>query len=76
MNLYLSLSAQRTNETMRVLTVFSAFLLPLTFIAGIYGMNFAFMPELSWKLGYPAVLASMLLVAGGIYVWFRRKAWI
>lgn len=76
MNLYLSLSSQRTNETMRVLTVFSAFFLPLTFIAGIYGMNFQFMPELTWKLGYPGVLVSMVLIAVGIYVWFKRKGWV
>ena len=76
MNLYLSLSSQRTNEAMRVLTVFSAFFLPLTFIAGIYGMNFAFMPELTWKLGYPGVLVSMVAIAGAIFVWFKRKNWI
>ncbi len=76
MNLYLSLSSQRTNEAMRVLTVFSAFFLPLTFIAGIYGMNFQFMPELTWKLGYPGVLVSMVLIAAAIYVWFKRKNWI
>ncbi|MBJ6142815.1 CorA family divalent cation transporter [Hymenobacter sp. BT559] len=76
MNLYLSLSSQRTNEAMRVLTVFSAFFLPLTFIAGIYGMNFEFMPELTWKLGYPGVLVSMVLISVGIYVWFKRKGWV
>jgi magnesium transporter len=76
MNLYLSLSSQRTNETMRVLTVFSAFFLPLTFIAGVYGMNFQYMPELTWTWGYPGVMGSMVLMAGGIYVWFKRKNWI
>ena len=76
LKIYLSLLAQRTNEVMRMLTIFSAFFLPLTFIAGIYGMNFKFMPELGWKAGYPAVLFLMVVVAGGIYVWFRRKGWI
>ena len=76
MNLYLSLSSQRTNETMRVLTVFSAFFLPLTFIAGLYGMNFQYMPELTWKLGYPGVMVAMVLIAVGIYVWFKRRNWI
>ncbi|TGE19691.1 magnesium transporter CorA family protein [Hymenobacter elongatus] len=76
MNLYLSLSSQRTNEAMRVLTVFSAFFLPLTFIAGIYGMNFEFMPELTWKLGYPGAMVAMLLISVGIFTWFRRKGWI
>ncbi|AHJ95815.1 magnesium transporter CorA family protein [Hymenobacter swuensis] len=76
MNLYLSLSSQRTNEAMRVLTVFSAFFLPLTFIAGIYGMNFNYMPELTWKFGYPVSIVSMVVISVGIYVWFRRKGWI
>jgi magnesium transporter len=76
MNLYLSLSSQRTNEAMRVLTVFSAFFLPLTFIAGVYGMNFEYMPELTWKLGYPGAMAAMVLISVGIYFWFKRKGWI
>ncbi|GAA3947090.1 CorA family divalent cation transporter [Hymenobacter algoricola] len=76
MNLYLSLSSQRTNEAMRVLTVFSAFFLPLTFIAGVYGMNFEYMPELAWKLGYPGAMAAMVLISVGIYSWFKRKGWI
>lgn len=76
MNLYLSLSSQRTNEAMRVLTVFSAFFLPLTFIAGVYGMNFEYMPELTWKLGYPGAMAAMVLISVAIYYWFKRKGWI
>ncbi|MGY2134645.1 magnesium transporter CorA family protein [Hymenobacter sp. HD11105] len=76
MNLYLSLNSQRTNEAMRVLTVFSAFFLPLTFIAGVYGMNFEYMPELTWKLGYPGAMAAMVLISVGIYFWFKRKGWI
>ena len=76
MNLYLSLNSQRTNEAMRVLTVFSAFFLPLTFIAGVYGMNFQYMPELGWKLGYPGAMAAMVLISVGIYFWFKRKGWI
>ncbi|RFP66234.1 magnesium transporter CorA [Hymenobacter lapidiphilus] len=76
MNLYLSLSSQRTNEAMRVLTVFSAFFLPLTFIAGVYGMNFEYMPELTWKLGYPGAMGAMVLISVGIFMWFKRKNWI
>ncbi|QIL76714.1 MULTISPECIES: CorA family divalent cation transporter [Hymenobacter] len=76
MNLYLSLSSQRTNEAMRVLTVFSAFFLPLTFIAGVYGMNFEYMPELTWKMGYPGAMAAMVFISVGIYFWFKRKGWI
>jgi len=76
LNLYFNISAQRTNETMRVLTIFSVFFMPLTFIAGIYGMNFKYMPELEWLHGYPAVLASMAVVIIVIFFWFRRKKWM
>ena len=76
MNLELNVASQRTNEVMRVLTVFSAFFLPLTFIAGVYGMKFRRMPELEHRLGYPLVLAAMVLTAFGIWAWFRRKGWL
>lgn len=76
MNLHISLASQRTNEVIRVLTLFSAFFLPLTFMAGIYGMNFHRMPELHHPLGYPIVLGLMASVAAGIYFWFRRKGWL
>lgn|SRR5690606_18540383 len=72
----LSMSARRTNEVMRILTVFSAFFLPLTFIVGIYGMNFHNMPELAKPYGYPAVLVAMTGVSVAIYVWFRRRGWM
>ena len=73
MNTYLSLSDQKNNEVVRLLTIFSVFFLPLTFIAGIYGMNFRFMPELNWKLGYGFALCLMATVVIVIYLWFRRK---
>jgi magnesium transporter len=76
MNLEINLASQRTNEVMRVLTIFSAFFLPLTFIAGVYGMNFKRMPELEHRFGYPLVVAVMVLTAAGIWVWFRRKGWL
>lgn len=76
LNIYISISSQRTNEVMRTLTVFTAFFLPITFIAGVYGMNFEFMPELKHPLGYPGVLGSMLAITAGIYIWFKRKGWI
>jgi magnesium transporter len=61
---------------MKILTIFSAYFLPLTFIVGVYGMNFDFMPELGWKYGYPMVIGFMVLVFLLIYIWFRRKKWL
>ncbi|HEX8530058.1 MAG TPA: CorA family divalent cation transporter [Cytophagales bacterium] len=75
-NIYFSVSSQRTNEVIRVLTIFSVFFMPLTFIAGIYGMNFEFMPELHHKWGYPGVYAFMAVITLGIYLWFKRKGWL
>lgn len=76
LNLYISLSGQKTNEVMRILTVFSAFFLPLTFIVGVYGMNFENMPELSHEWGYPGVLMLMFLVTFLIWQWFKRRRWL
>lgn len=70
---YMSVTAQKNNEVMKLLTVFSAFFLPLTFIAGIYGMNFENMPELDWKNGYYYTWGLMILISVLIYVWFKRK---
>lgn len=74
--IYFNISAQRTNEIIRVLTVFSVFFMPLTFIVGVYGMNFQFMPELKSKWGYPLTWLAMLVVVVIIYIWFKRKKWI
>lgn len=76
LTVYLSVSSQKTNEVMKVLTVFSAFFLPLTFLVGVYGMNFKFMPELDHQWGYPAIWAVMAITVIFIYVWFRRKQWL
>ncbi|MFL5514991.1 MAG: CorA family divalent cation transporter [Gemmatimonadales bacterium] len=76
LNVQLALASHRTGEVMRVLTVFSVFFLPLTFIVGVYGMNFRFMPELEAPWGYPAVLGAMLLVTLLIYRWFRSRGWL
>lgn len=73
--LYFASTSHRTNQVVRTLTVFSAIFLPLTFLAGIYGMNFQYMPELGWQLGYPVVLFMMTLVAGGLLLYFRRRGW-
>jgi magnesium transporter len=76
LTLYFSISSQRTNDVIRILTLFSVFFMPLTFIVGIYGMNFRYMPELHWKLGYPLMLVVMLAVSWVIYRWFKRKLWL
>jgi len=72
---YLSSVANRTNQIMKVLTVFTAIFIPLTFLAGVYGMNFRHMPELEWRWAYPATWAIMLTIAGGIYAVFRRRGY-
>lgn len=76
MDLYLSSISNRMNEVMKVLTVIATIFMPLTFIAGVYGMNFRHMPELEWPWGYPAVLLLMLVVAVCMLRYFRRKKWI
>ncbi len=72
---YLSVVSQRTNDIMKVLTLFSAVMLPLTFIAGVYGMNFEHMPELGTRYGYFVVLGVMAAVGIGMVGWFRRRGW-
>lgn len=76
LEIYFSASSQRTNETIRVLTIFSVFFMPMTFMTGLYGMNFQVMPELRWKFGYPAVLLLMVVINGLIYFWFKKKKWL
>lgn len=76
MDIYLSSSSHRLNEVMMVLTVITTFFMPLTFIAGIYGMNFEHMPETKWRWGYPAVLGVMLAIGASMWVYFRRKRWL
>ncbi len=76
MDLYLSSISNRMNEVMKVLTVIATIFMPLTFIAGVYGMNFKCMPELEWSWGYPAVLLLMLVVAVCMLLYFRGKKWI
>ena len=73
LNTYLSVNAQRTNEVMKLLTIFSVFFLPATFLVGVYGMNFKYLPELNMKYGYFGVWAVMIIASLIIYRWFRRK---
>jgi len=76
LDIYLSSVSNRMNEVMKVLTVIATIFIPLTFVAGIYGMNFRYMPELDLTWSYPAVLVLMLVVALLMVVYFRRKKWI
>lgn len=70
---YLSLNAQKNNEVMKLLTVFSVFFLPLTFIVGVYGMNFENMPELKMKYAYFIILGVMMSIVVWIYLWFKKR---
>ncbi|CAH2031562.1 magnesium/cobalt transporter CorA [Trichlorobacter ammonificans] len=75
-DLYLSSIANRTNEIMRFLTVIGTIFIPLTFIVGLYGMNFKYMPELEWHWGYFGVLLLMAVIALGMVEYFRRRRWL
>ena len=75
-DMYLSSVSNRMNEVMKVLTIIATIFIPLTFIAGVYGMNFKYMPELKWIWGYPLVLGVMLAVAAVMLFYFRRKNWL
>jgi magnesium transporter len=72
---YLSMYSHQTNNVMKVLTIITSIFAPLTFLAGIYGMNFEFMPELTWKYGYFIVLGLMGVLAIIMYLWFKKKGW-
>ncbi len=76
LDIYLSSVSNRLNTVMRVLTVITTIFMPLTFIAGIYGMNFEYMPELKWEWGYPIVLGLMGVVAAGMLIRFRQRKWL
>ncbi len=76
LDIYLSAISNRMNEIMKVLTIFAAIFIPLTFLAGVYGMNFEYMPELKWRWGYFLVLGLMACIGFGMLYYFRRKKWI
>ncbi len=75
-DLYLSMVSFRANEIMKVLTIMASIFIPLTFFAGIYGMNFEFMPELAVRWAYPALLLFMVVIGSGMVAFFRRKGWL
>ncbi|RME31941.1 magnesium and cobalt transport protein CorA [Candidatus Woesearchaeota archaeon] len=76
LDLYLSSVSNRMNEIMQVLTIISTIFIPLTFITGVYGMNFRNMPELSWQYGYFGALAVMLIIAITMVLYFKKKKWL
>lgn len=76
MDLYLSSASHRMNEVMKTLTIVATIFIPLTFAAGVYGMNFDHMPELRWRWGYPAFWAAMLGLGAGLLLWFRHRGWL
>ena len=75
MDIYINMQNSRMNEVMKVLTVISTIFIPLTFIVGVYGMNFDVMPELRWQFGYALVWGVMALVTVGMIRYFRYKKW-
>jgi magnesium transporter len=76
LEMHLSMQSFRMNEVMKLLTMLSTVMLPLTLVAGIYGMNFDHMPELRWRYGYPTALGGMACIALGMILYFRRKKWL
>ncbi|MFP4261667.1 MAG: magnesium/cobalt transporter CorA [Opitutales bacterium] len=75
-DLYQSAVGNKMNETMKVLTIMASFFIPITFVAGVYGMNFEYIPELQWKYAYAAFWGVCLNITGGLALYFWRKGWI
>lgn len=76
LDIYLSSASNKMNETMKFLTVFASIFIPLTFIAGVYGMNFEYMPELKWKWSYPTLWAVFISIAISLLFYFKKKKWL
>ncbi len=76
LDIYISSVSNKMNEVMKVLTVFASIFIPLTFIAGIYGMNFEYMPELKWKWAYPTLWAAFIVVPLVLITYFKKKKWL
>ncbi len=74
--LYLSSVSNRMNEVMKVLTIIATIFIPLTFVTGLYGMNFRYMPEIAWEYGYPAAILLMVAMAAVMLIYFRKKKWM
>jgi magnesium transporter len=75
LDIHVNTRNNQLNQIMKVLTIISTIFIPLTFIVGIYGMNFDYMPELRWKWGYPAVMAGMFVLALSMLFYFKVKKW-
>jgi magnesium transporter len=76
LDIYITTISNKMNEIMKVLTVFASIFIPLTFIAGIYGMNFEYMPELKWKWAYPALWVAFIAIPVILLVYFKKKKWL
>ncbi len=76
LDIYVSSVSNKMNETMKVLTVFASIFIPLTFLVGIYGMNFEYMPELKWKWAYPTLWAAFITIPIVLLIYFKRKKWL
>lgn len=76
LDIYMSNMSNRMNEVMKVLTIMATIFIPMTFIAGIYGMNFKYMPELEWMWSYPLLWGILILIFIVMLVWFKRKKWL
>jgi magnesium Mg(2+) and cobalt Co(2+) transport protein (corA) len=76
LDVYLSSVSNKMNEVMKILTIIATIFIPLTFLAGMYGMNFSYMPELGWKWGYPAVWTINIAIFLSMYIYFRKKNWL
>jgi magnesium transporter len=76
LDIYLSSVSNRLNSVMKVLTIIATIFMPLTFIAGIYGMNFKYMPELEWRWGYPAVWLIVAVIGISMLIYFKKKKWL